>query len=59
MYKGGDYVPKQLKHSVNYRQDKVEIELYEWVEKKRGLIKAADFIKTILLEAKIKDEEKK
>lgn len=52
-------MPKQLKHSVNYRQTQIEQDLYKWVEEKRGIINAADFIKTILLEAKNRDTEKK
>lgn len=43
---------KQLKHTVTYRQNDVEKEIYDWIEEKRGVFKAADFIKTILLEKK-------
>lgn len=42
----------QLKHTVTYRKDAIETDLYNWVEERRGIIKAADYIKTILLEKK-------
>ena len=59
MHKGGDFVPKQLKHTVTYRQTQLEQDLFKWVEEQRGIINAADFIKTILLEAKNNGKEKK
>lgn len=48
---------KQLKHTVTYRQNDMEKEIYDWVEEKRGVIKAADFIKSILLEKKNNDNK--
>lgn len=49
-------MPKQLKHTVTYRQNEIEQDLFTWVEKERGLIKAGDFIKQILLDKKLNDK---
>ena len=48
---------KQLKHTVTYRKDEIEQELYNWIENRRGVIKASDYIKSKLLE--IKNSENK
>jgi hypothetical protein len=48
----------QMKHTVTYRENEKEKELYEWIEEKSVVIGSANAIKQILYEEKIKEKNK-
>ncbi len=52
---------KQLKHTINYKDNDVERELYHWVENKakNSVFRSQDIIKDILYKSMQNDNNKK
>lgn len=54
---GGDKMA-QMKHTVTYRENEKEKELYDWIEDKSVVIGSANAIKQILYEVMLKEKNK-
>lgn len=50
---------KQMKHTVTYRENEKEKELFEWVESKSEIIGPSNAIKQMLYELMLKEKENK
>lgn len=50
---------KQRRFTISFRENEKEIELYNWIEKKRGITPVAVIIKELLYKAMLEEKESK
>jgi transcriptional regulator with GAF, ATPase, and Fis domain len=50
---------RQMKHSVTYRENEKETELFKWVESKSEIIGPSNAIKQMLYELMVKEQQNK
>jgi hypothetical protein len=48
---------KRKKHTINYRDNETDQQLYDWIENERGILRAQDFIKKVLYEKMLSNKK--